>query len=648
MTHAEDALDLIALGRAGVDLYGEQCGGRLEDMASFAKYVGGSPTNTAIGAARLGLRSALLTRVGGDHMGRFIREQLQREGVDVRGVLTDPERLTALVLLGIRDTENFPLIFYRENCADMALCADDVNEAFITSANALLINGTHLSQPGVFAASLKAVTLMKRKGGKVIFDIDYRPVLWGLTAKDMGENRFVTHPAVTRQLQQIIPLCDLIVGTEEEIHILGGSIDTLQALQAIRSKSKALLVCKRGGAGCVAFPDGIPDNLDAGIVGHGFSIEVFNVLGAGDAFMAGFLRGWLAGMPLTTCCEMANACGAIVVSRHGCAPAMPSWQELNVFLQRRNWPHRLRDSRELEHIHWATNRAAVYDELTVLAIDHRSQFEALLHELKAGDAKQVAAFKALALRAVERLAPAMNRSETRLGLLLDGRFGGDALAAAADFNYWLGRPIEDPGSRPLRFEGSEDVAVTLRDWPLNHVVKCLVFYHPDDSAELRAQQDRQLLRLFAACRATRHELLLEVIASKHGAITQHTVATVINHIYDLGIYPDWWKLEPNDDHAAWTNIQTAINRRDPYCRGIVLLGLSAPESELLASFKVAAQFNLIKGFAVGRTIFHDVASRWLSGAIDDEAATAALARNYQTLIHAWRAARSAQPAMVAT
>src|SRR5918997_5822492 len=106
---SEPTLDLIAIGRSSVDLYGQQIGGRLEDMATFAKSVGGSPTNTAIGAARLGLKAGLITRVGDEHMGRFIREQLVREGVDVRGVRTDPERLTALVLLGIRDEASFPL-----------------------------------------------------------------------------------------------------------------------------------------------------------------------------------------------------------------------------------------------------------------------------------------------------------------------------------------------------------------------------------------------------------------------------------------------------------------------------------------------------------------------------------------------------------
>src|ERR1700733_15364900 len=147
------SLDLITLGRASVDLYGEQVGGRLEDMSSFAKYLGGSPTNTAVGGARLGLKVGMITRVGEDHMGRFIREELEREGVDVAGVLNDRERLTALVILGIRDQRRFPLIFYRENCADMALCAADISTEYVPSAGALLINGTHFSHPSVFEAS---------------------------------------------------------------------------------------------------------------------------------------------------------------------------------------------------------------------------------------------------------------------------------------------------------------------------------------------------------------------------------------------------------------------------------------------------------------------------------------------------------------
>ncbi len=640
MAALERQLDLITIGRSCIDLYGEQVGGRLEDMASFAKYIGGSPTNTAVGASRLGLRAGLLTRVGADHFGRFIREQLVREGVDTQGVLEDRERLTALVFLGIRDPDTFPLIFYRENCADMALETGDVDPPFIRSAGAMLINGTHLSRPNVFDATLRACEIARAAGGRIVFDIDYRPVLWGLTGKDAGENRFVAHDAVTARLQEVLPLCDLIVGTEEEVHILGGTTDTIAALRAIRGKTGALLVCKRGAQGCSAFPGTIPDHLDEGVVGRGFKVEVFNVLGAGDAFMAGFLRGWLRDAPLATCCEYGNACGAIVVSRHGCSPAMPTWEELQLFLGETRRPLRLRDDAQLEHVHRAGTRVGHWDELTVLAMDHRSQFEALCLQVGA-DPARIVEFKALALRAVDRLA----QGDPRFGVLLDGRFGMRGLEAAADHRYWIGRPIELPGSCPLEFESSADVATELATWPANHVVKCLVFYHPDDALDLRERQERQLLRLHDAARKTGHELLVEIIASRNGAVDERTVSRVMQRLYDLGMKPDWWKLEPNDSAAAWANIERTVADNDAYCRGVVLLGLSAPEGELIASFQAAASTPIVKGFAVGRTIFADAAEQWLAGRIDDEAAIVDLSRRFGALVDAWRAARSAHEAL---
>ncbi len=628
-------LDLLAIGRSSVDLYGQQVGGRLEDMGSFAKYVGGSPTNTAIGGARLGLQTALLTRVGGDHMGRFIREQLVREGVDVASVITDQQRLTALVILGIRDRESFPLIFYREDCADMALTAADVEAAQVRAARAVLINGTHLSQPGVRDCSMKAAELARASGGKVVFDVDYRPVLWGLTARDLGENRFVAHEAVTQILQRVLPLCDLVVGTEEEIHILGGTTDTVAALKAIRTRTGALLVCKRGPDGCSAFPGAIPDSLDAGVVGPGFNVEVFNVLGAGDAFMSGFLRGWLRDLPLERCCELANAAGAIVVSRHGCAPAMPTWPEMQAFLANRDRPFRLREDAELEHIHWATTRAGAYDQLTVLAIDHRSQFEDMARELGA-DLDRVPDFKRLALSALDKVAG----GDAQFGILLDGRFGFDALAAAADHPYWIGRPIEVPKSRPLEFECSADVATELAEWPLNQVVKVLCLYHPDDAPELRERQERQLLRLFDACRKTRHELLVEIILPAGMASDATTVAHALERLYSLGIKPDWWKLEPMDDPAHWRGVASVIERHDPFCRGVVLLGLSQPIETLLAAFAAVADVPVVKGFAVGRTIFAEAARAWLADEIDDAAAVTMLAANLSELVEGWRRARA--------
>ena len=146
-------LDVICLGRAAVDLYGHQVGGRLEDMQSFAKYLGGSSGNLAAGLARLGTKSSMLTRVGDEHMGRFVREALAKEGVDVSHVVTDPHRLTGLVLLGISSRNAFPHIFFRENCADMGIETTDFDEAYIASSRALAITGTLVSRPSRAVAS---------------------------------------------------------------------------------------------------------------------------------------------------------------------------------------------------------------------------------------------------------------------------------------------------------------------------------------------------------------------------------------------------------------------------------------------------------------------------------------------------------------
>src|SRR5512146_1430597 len=170
-------LDVIAIGRSSVDLYGEQVGGRLEDMATFSKAVGGCPTNIAIGTARLGLKSGLITRVGDEQMGRFVKEQMAREGVALDGIVTDKERLTSLVLLSVENDKTFPLIFYRDNCADGALDESDIDESFIRSSASVLVTGTHFAKPNTDAAQRKAMRIAKAHGAKVILDIDYRPNL---------------------------------------------------------------------------------------------------------------------------------------------------------------------------------------------------------------------------------------------------------------------------------------------------------------------------------------------------------------------------------------------------------------------------------------------------------------------------------------
>ncbi|MEB3043967.1 bifunctional 5-dehydro-2-deoxygluconokinase/5-dehydro-2-deoxyphosphogluconate aldolase [Rhizobium mulingense] len=632
------ALDVITIGRSSVDLYGLQVGGRLEDMGSFNKYIGGSPTNIACGAARLGLKAGLITRVGDEHMGRFIREQLQREGVDVDGVVTDPQRLTALVLLGIRDEDTFPLIFYRENCADMALCEDDIRPDYIASARAIVVTGTHLSHLRTEAAVLKALGLARGAGVKTALDIDYRPNLWGVAGHGDGESRYIESKQVTEKLQSALHVFDLIVGTEEEFHIAGGSTDTVTALRAVRGVSAATLVCKRGAKGAVAFEAAIPDNLDDGVSGEGFPIEVFNVLGAGDGFFAGLLKGWLDAEGWPTALKYANACGAFAVSRHGCTPAYPSLEELEFFLKRGIERPDLRNDQALEQIHWSTNRHRNHGDdhmdYRIFAFDHRIQLE----QMPGYSLEKGGAFKELCLQA----AVEVQAGRPGYGILCDSRIGRKALHAASGTGLWIGRPCEWPGSRPLTLEpelGSDYGG--LGEWARENVVKVLCFCHPDDDAQIRADQQATVRRLFEASRRNGLEFLLEIIPSKVAPVDDQTTAILIQQFYDLGVFPDWWKLEPMTTAAAWTNTIRAIEKNDRYTRGIVVLGLDAPEAELAASFEVAAGFDLVKGFAVGRTIFGDVARAWMKDEMQDAAAVKEMAKRYRRLCSIWDAARVA-------
>ena len=623
-------LDLVCFGRSSVDLYGQQVGGRLEDMGGFAKYVGGSPANTAIGTARLGLKSGMITRVGDEHMGRFIRETMQAEGVDVQGVKTDPERLSALVVLGIQDEEQFPLIFYRENCADMALCEDDIDEDLIASSRALLLSGTHLSTPKVAAASRKAINLAKKHGTKVVLDIDYRPNLWGLAGHGDGESRFIANETVSQHVQAFLPDMDLIVGTEEEFHIASGCEDSLDALAVVRAMSKATLVCKRGALGCRVF-EGDINGWQSGAEGPGFTVEVFNVLGAGDAFMSGLLRGWLGGEDWPTSCAYANACGAFAVSRHGCAPAVPSWQELEYFLAHGSEHKALRFDPVLNHIHRTTNRHKKHNRLVAFAIDHRYQFNQWAESAGKSPA-DIAKFKQLAVKAAQQEAG----QDAGFGMLLDDRTGRAALHQITSTNAWIGRPIEASGEFPLQLEAEGEIVQHLSDWPLNQTVKVLCPYRLDDDSGTRQHHEQLILKLDRACRFTGHQWLLEIITAREGnspAFDQ--VSSIMQHFYDLGVRPDWWKLEPALNDAYWLSVGEVIDKNDIYCQGVIVLGLNGTIESISEAFYAAAKQPWVKGFAVGRTLFSEAAQGWLKGHLDDAQAVALMAKKYQLIIAAW-------------
>ena len=318
------------------------------------------------------------------------------------------------------------------------------------------------------------------------------------------------------------------------------------------------------------------------------------------------------------------------MSRLLCSPEYPTWPELSYVLEHGSTYHALRKDPALNHLHWATTRRPQPETLMALAIDHRTQLAAIADRVGA-PRERINGFKRLAVAAAARVAD----GRPGYGVLLDEAYGREALFDCARLPFWVGRPVELPGSRPLRFEFDQDIGGRLAEWPVTHTIKCLAFYHPDDEASLKAEQAGTLRTLYDAARRNGLELLVEIVSCRNGPIESSTTATVLDELYRAGIKPDWWKLETQSSPAAWREIEAVIKRNDPWCRGVVLLGLEAPEGELEAAFAACRDAPIVKGFAIGRTIFNDAADKWLAGRIGDDEAIDDMARRFLRLTNAW-------------
>jgi 5-dehydro-2-deoxygluconokinase len=385
----------------------------------------------------------------------------------------------------------------------------------------------------------------------------------------------------------------------------------------------------------------IPARLEDGAIYPGVRVEVLNVLGAGDAFMSGFLKGWLDDASDERCCQLANACGGLVVSRHACAPAMPTMVELEYLFNSPMPITRPDQDPILQRLHRVSVPRREWQPLFIFAFDHRGQLVELAQ--KAGrDPACISQLKQLFVQAVARVEADLEKRgiAADVGLLADQRFGQDALNAATGRGWWVARPVEVQGSRPLAFEHGRSIGSALQAWPQEQIIKCLVQYHPDDEPMLRLEQEAQLLGLYQAALASGHELLLEVIAPKdHPSTHPDVIYRSLKRFYNLGIYPAWWKIE-SQSAEVWEQLDALIQERDPYCRGVVLLGLNAPAETLAAGFRDAAKSTTCKGFAVGRTIFHEPSRAWLEGEIDDAGLIARVQSNFGFLIESWRDARA--------
>ncbi|NUS08123.1 MAG: 5-dehydro-2-deoxygluconokinase [Nonomuraea sp.] len=301
------------MGRVGVDVYPLQVGVSLRDVETFGKYLGGSPTNVAVAAARLGHTSAVITRTGDDPFGAFVHDALRSYGVDDGLVTAVPGLATPVTFCEIRPPEDFPLYFYRHRAPDMELAAGDLDLAAITGARLFWATVTGLSAEPSFGAHLTAWEARGRTRHTVL-DLDYRPMFWD--APELARER----------VRAALAHVTVAAGNLDEVEIATGTRDPVAAGEALLAAGVELAIVKQGAGGVLGMT--ATETVRVPPV----PVEVVNGLGAGDAFGGALCHGLLEDWPLERTLRFANAAGAIVAGRLACAPAMPTADEIDAVL----------------------------------------------------------------------------------------------------------------------------------------------------------------------------------------------------------------------------------------------------------------------------------------------------------------------------
>ncbi|MER6942431.1 5-dehydro-2-deoxygluconokinase [Nonomuraea sp. NPDC000554] len=306
--------DLITIGRSGVDIYPLQTGVGLAHVETFGKFLGGSPTNVAVAAARHGLRAAVVTAVGDDPFGGFVRQAIRGFGVDDAFVATVEGPPTPVTFCEIFPPDDFPIYFYRgEHPPDLRVTPESLDLTAIREARVFWFTGTGLSQEPSRAAH--AAALAARTSGWTVFDLDYRPTLWD-------------SPDSARELvRQTLPLANVAIGNLEEVEVATGTRDPEAAAQALLDAGMRVAIVKMGPHGVLARTG------DERVVVEPVEVKVVNGLGAGDAFGGAVCLGLVRGWPLERTVRFANAAGAHVAARLACADAMPSTDEVLTLLE---------------------------------------------------------------------------------------------------------------------------------------------------------------------------------------------------------------------------------------------------------------------------------------------------------------------------
>ncbi len=605
--------DIIALGQSFVDLFGEQQGASLKDMMSFKKHVGGMSA-FACGFARLGLKTALISSVGQDDFGQFILESMAHENVDVSQVQVDARKQTALMLRAMLNRFSFPTLTHKNNCADVLEEEADLCSSFIGKSQALFITSSNFNSKNAQRIIKEAISVANQKQTKVILALDY--------VDDNNQNI----------LLKTLPFCSLVIGNESDFAYLSGEKDPFHSLSSLRALTNAIFVMKNS-QGCFVFSQ-IPHDLTTAPHHAGFLTDKLIPFTSKESFITGFIFGWLNGFSSEKSCEYAMASLALTQSREEHSDSFPNMDALKIFLSSQSQVVQTIRTPLFDHLHYAQTRAKPHEHLFTFSFGHPQVWSKLAESANV-DENTLTKAKMLIASGIQQAA--MKNPHISLMTQADPQ---EEIIDSLPSPHVLMRSLDAPGVIPLQIQGDADITHTLLTWPKHHAAKVTLAYHPDDRYALRQQQEATLNHLYLATRRTGHELIVEISPPTNSLITASTISHIMQRIYEIGIYPDWWQISPPRDLRAFENISRVISENDRFCHGVLMMAQHATFEQLPIIFNACAKQPYSKGFIVDKSLFHVALNQWLAQSLSNQVFVETVCRNFEKAISIWEQTKS--------
>lgn len=590
--------DLICLGEVAVELYVEQLYCDLSEAQTYRQYLGGSCANVAVGVSRLGLNTVLVSRVGQDPLGSFLRAELMKHKVDTRWLKISDKYKTGLMLQSLNSEDKRSKLYYKDESADKKLLESDCEEDLFNSAKALYINGNSLINANMRNVSQYAIQLAKAAGQKIIFDIRYTPEFW---SSDEQRN-------ITEHYKFIVADCDVIIIDHDDISVLG-FITSENLINELRPLTSAIILLKNTDGSCTAYAT---DSI-APITVSNYKVEVLNKTGKEDAFASGFISSYLQEDSLEESVRKANASAAIITTRHGCAPEMPTIDEINKLTE----PDIVSKMDLFAKVRKKENKG----NTCLLAFDQRYYFAPKNDKEK----KQIQDFKKILYSGF------MNSQTHRLeknitsGLIVDDCIPENELREEVESIICM--PIESSNTQLLTWINNRELYSQILHRPKRWWVKVFVKIGPNMSADALDHQIAMLTELQEVCHELDRTLLIDLATTN--------VLWSMRYIFQNNIMPHWWKLPSEYDYITWKKIETLAGYYQDNPRIMIIGGDVVSSHDLKSSFAIAKECAWVEGFAIGRNIFLDIFTQWSNGVIDSEKAIEKLSLEYDKISKLW-------------